>query len=106
MGDLTNKAFINLAYNLNNIRIYYIENQFWAYCVNETDIIPITDKRAKKIANEIIKRTDGAHITNLTYAFPNTFKDSVKQKIRGLCRNTTLDKNVMLKMLLLLICLP
>ena len=103
MGDLTNKAFINLAYNLCNIRVYYIENQFFAYCVNETDIIPIADKRAHKIANEVIKRTDGAHITNLTYAFPNTFKDSVKQKIRGLCRNTTLTQPIILKMLLLLI---
>ena len=103
MSSLQDKAFINIAYNLCNIRIYYIENQFFAYCVDAENIIPIVDKRAKKIANEVIKRTDGAHITNLTYAFPNTFKPSVKQKTRELCGNTTLDKNVMLKMLLLLI---
>ena len=102
-SGLTNKASINIAYEMNNIRIYYIENQFWAYCVDAENIIPITDKRAKLIANEVIKRTDGCHMINMTYAFPNTLKDSVKQKIRGLCRNTTLDKNVMHKMLLLLI---
>ena len=100
---LQDKPFINIAYEMNNIRVYYIENQFFAYCVDAENIIPIVDKRAHKIANEVIKRTDGAHITNLTYAFPNTFKDSVKQKIRGLCRNTTLTQPIILKMLLLLI---
>ena len=103
MSALTNKPFINIAYEMNNIRVYYIEHQFFAYCVDAENIIPIVDKRAKKIANEVVKRTDGAHITNLTYAFPNTFKDSTKDKIRNLCKNTFLDKNVMLKMLLLLI---
>ena len=103
MGDLTNKAFINIAYEMNNIRVYYIENQFFAYCVDAENISPFVDKRAHKIANEVIKRTDAAHITNLTYAFPNTFKPSVKQKIRELCGNTTLTQPIILKMLLLLI---
>ena len=102
MSSLQDKPFINIASDLCNIRIYYIEHEFFAYVVDAENIIPITDKRAHKIANEVIKRTDGCQMANLTYAFPNTFKDSVKQKIRGLCRNTTLDKNVMMSMLLLI----
>ena len=71
MGDLTDKPFINIAYEMNNIRIYYIENQFFAYVVDAENIIPITDKRAHKIANEVVKRTNGCHITNLTFGFPS-----------------------------------
>ena len=67
------------------------------------NIIPIVDKRAKKIANEVVKRIDGCHMSNLTFAYPNTFKDSTKDKIRNLCKNTELTQSVMLKMLLLLI---
>ena len=100
---LQDKAFINIAYEMKNIRIYYVENQFWAYCVDAENIIPITDKRAKLIANEVIKRTDGCNMINMTYGYPNTFKPSVKQKVKELCRNTTLDKDVMFKMLLCLI---
>ena len=103
MSALTNKPFINISYLLCNIRIYYIEHQFFAYCVDAENINPIVDKRAKKIATEIIKRIDGCHMSNLTFGFHNTFKQATKDKIRNLCKNTTLDKNVMLKMLLLLI---
>ena len=64
---------------MNNIRVYYIENQFFAYCVDAENIIPIVDKRAHKIANEVIKRTDGAHMINMTYAFPNTLKTQLNK---------------------------
>ena len=79
MTGLTDKPFINIAYNLNNIRIYYIEHTYWAYCVDEENILPICDKRAKIIANNIIEKTSGTQLINLTFAFPSTFKESRKE---------------------------
>ena len=103
MSSLQDKPFINIAYNLCNIRVYYIEHQFFAYCVDAENIMPIVDKRAKKIATEIVTRTNGCHMSNLTFAYPNTFKQTTKDKIRNLCKNTELTQSVMLKMLLCLI---
>lgn len=103
MSALTNKPFINIAYEMNNIRVYYIEHEYFCYIVDAENINPIVDKRAKKIATEIVSRTNGCHMSNLTFGFPNTLKDSTKDKIRNLCKNTFLDKDVMTKMLLCLI---
>ena len=103
MTGLTDKPFINISYLMNNIRIYYIEHEFFAYCVDAENIVPICDKRAKIIANSIIEKTSGTQLINLTFAFPSTFKDSRKEKIRELCRNQLLDQSIMMKMLVLLI---
>ena len=103
MPGLEDKPFINIAYEMNNIRIYYIEHTYWAYCVDAENISPITDKRAHKITKKILERTNGCHMTNLLFAYPNTFKESTKIKIKELCKNQSLSEPIMLKMLLCLI---
>ena len=97
-----NKPFINLTFEMSNIRIYYIEHEYFAYIVDAQDITPITDKRAHKISKKILERTNGAHMVNITYAYPTTFKESTKIKIKELCKNQFLTEPIMLKMLLLL----
>ena len=101
-SKLHDKGFINIAYNMNNIRIYNIQNNYWIYSVNETDIIPIESKYAIKICSEVLKLTDGVHLSNLVFAFPNTYKEEHKKKIRELCKSQTLDKRTLLGMLILL----
>ena len=101
-SKLHDKPFINISYELNNIRIYKIQNNFWAYIVNESDILPIESKYAIKICSEVLKLTDGIHLSNLVFAFPSTYKTSDKKKIRDLCKSQTLDKRTLMSMLLLL----
>ena len=101
-SKLHDKGFINIAYNMNNIRIYNIQNIYWIYSVNETDITPIESKYAIKICSEVLKLTDGVHLSNLVFAYPSTYKTSDKEKIKTLCKSQTLDKKTLLGMLLLL----
>ncbi len=103
MSNLKDKPFINLAYDLNNIRAYYIENTYWVYIVDDQDITPICDRRAHKISKKITERTNGCHMTNLLFAYPNTFKQSTKDKIKELCSSKFLTEPIMLKMLLCLL---
>lgn len=101
-SELQDKPFINISYHMNNMRIYKIQNNYWLYHVNETDIIPIESKYAVKIKNEVLKHTDGCHLSNLTFAFPSTFNQERKDKIKELCKSQVLDSKTMLSMLLLL----
>ena len=101
-SELQDKPFINISYLMNNMRIYRINNNYWLYHVNETDIIPIESKYAIKIKNEVLKYTNGCHLSNLTFAYPNTYKQQDKDKIKELCKSQFLDSKTLLSMLLLL----
>ena len=101
-SELTDKAFINITYHMNNIRIYRINGKYWIYHVNETHIIPLESKYAIKICNEVLKYTNGCHLSNLIFAFPSTYNDKDKIKIKKLCKSQFLNKETLLGMLLLL----
>ena len=103
MQTIKNKPFINIAYEMNNIRIFYLDHEFFCYCVDAENIIPICDKRAKKICSEVLKRTDGCHLINLSFAYPNTIKESKKNKILNICKSKLLTQNILTRMLLLLL---
>jgi len=100
--SLKNNAFINISYELNNIRIYKIDNKYWAYIVSDIHITPIESKYAIKICNEVLNRTNGCHLSNLIFAFPSTYNDKDKIKIKKLCKSQFLNKETLLGMLLLL----
>ena len=100
--SLRNKAFINISYELSNIRIYKINNNYFMYIVDQTEIIPFENKYALKIVNKVLEKTNGSHLTNLTFGFPSTYAQSDKIKIKELCKSQFLDKETLLGMLLLL----
>lgn len=102
IDSLKDFAFINISYEMNNIRIYKIDNNYWAYIVDMEDIRPIESKYAIKIVNEVLKYTNGCHLSNLTFAFPSSYAQSNKDKIKELCKSQVLDKETLLGMLLLL----
>ena len=101
-SELTDKPFLNITYELSNIRIYKIQNNYWAYIVDMEDIKPIESKYAVKIVNEVLKRTNGVHLSNLVFAFPSSYAQQDKIKIKKLCEAQVLDKQTLLSMLLLL----
>lgn len=101
-NSLKDSPFINITYELSNIRIYKIQNNYWAYIVDMEDIKPIESKYAVKIVNEVLKRTNGVHLSNLVFGYPCTYKQSDKNKIKELCKSQVLDKGILLNMLLLL----
>ena len=102
IDTLKDSAFINITYELSNIRIYKIQNNYWMYLVNETDIKPVESKYAVKIVNKVLKLTNGVHLSNLVFGYPCTYKQSDKNKIKELCKSQVLDKGILLNMLLLL----
>lgn len=101
-SELTDKAFINITYELSNIRIYKIDKNYWAYIVDMEDIKPVESKYAIKIVNEVLNRTNGVHLSNLVFGYPSTYIVKDKIKIKELCKSQFLDKETLLNMLLLL----
>ena len=102
IDSLKDSPFINITYELNNIRIYKIQNNYWAYIVDMESIKPVENKYAVKIVNEVLEKTNGCHLTNLIFGFPSTYNDKDKIKIKKLCESQFLDKSTLLGMLLLL----
>jgi len=100
--SLRNKAFINISYELSNIRIYKINNNYFMYIVDQTEIIPFENKYALKIVNKVLEKTNGCHLSNLVFGYPSTYNDKDKIKIKKLCKSQFLDKETLLNMLLLL----
>ena len=103
MSDLRDQPFINIVYDLCNIRIFYLRHEFFAYCVDAENIIPICDKRARKICSEVLKRTNGCHLVNLSFAYPSTFTVTKKNKILNICKSKFLTQKILTRMLLLLL---
>ena len=101
-SELTDKAFINITYELSNIRIYKIQNNYFMYIVDSDNILPLESKYAIKIVSKVLEKTNGSHLSNLTFAYPNTYKQSDKDKIEELCKSQSLNKETLLGMLLLL----
>ena len=101
-SGLKNKPFLNISCELNNIRIYKINNNYFMYIVDSDNILPVESKYAIKIVNEVLEKTNGSHLSNLTFAYPSTYNDKDKIKIKKLCEAQVLDKQTLLSMLLLL----
>lgn len=101
-SELTDKPFLNITYELSNIRIYKINSNYFMYIVDMEDIKPVESKYAIKIVNEVLNRTNGVHLSNLVFGYPCTYKQDDKNKIKQLCKSQVLDKGILLNMLLLL----
>ena len=104
--DTKNKPFLQLIDGCRIIRVYYdnLQKSFYSFIVTPTVIVPYFNSKSYEVLNWINGKLTDKNIININLYYPDNWnKNRINQVNKIVEQGNTEDKDIIRKMLLLLI---